>query len=290
MGALMSGLSAVRFSVEAHPTWSVCCLLLAAVLDGLDGHVARYLGTCTQIGFELDSLCDLANFGVSPSLVMYFWAKNLPGEDCKSQSCEFEHQVLWATCCVYTGCCAYRLARFNVAGHAAQMDQQHLKSELGSPRPTVPQSVRHNVQRRKMYFQGIPAPVAAAYALAPMMLRLSTMPSLIGSVGEVGAWAIGRRGTAICLLLTGVLMVCPLPTLSSKMLKTDRDDSHLRSRSLVVSFLKGVLFSQLIVAAWQFPFETVLTMDLGHLISIPIGMALYYFYAEDDNHRSRKAS
>eukprot|EP00746_Dinoflagellata_sp_MGD_P017132 gnl/MRDRNA2_/MRDRNA2_139123_c0_seq1.p1 gnl/MRDRNA2_/MRDRNA2_139123_c0~~gnl/MRDRNA2_/MRDRNA2_139123_c0_seq1.p1 ORF type:complete len:336 (+),score=39.17 gnl/MRDRNA2_/MRDRNA2_139123_c0_seq1:142-1008(+) len=282
MGALMSGLSAVRYSAEGHPTWSVCSLLLAAVLDGLDGHVARYLDACTKIGFELDSLCDLANFGVSPSLVMFFWAKGLPGEDCKSDSCNLEHGVLWAACCIYTGCCAYRLARFNVAGHAEEMDKQHMKSQIGSPRPTVPQSVQHNIRRRKMYFRGIPAPVAAAYAMAPMILRLSNMPSLIGSVGEVGAWAIGRRGTALCMLLTGGLMVSPLPTLSSKMLKTDRDDSHLRSRSMISSLIKGFVFSQICVAAWKFPFELVLSMDLGHLLSIPIGIVIYSCFAADE--------
>lgn len=66
IGALLCGLTAVRFSAEGDFGDCIKCIFLACVLDGLDGHVARALGTSSAMGFELDSLCDLANFGVSP--------------------------------------------------------------------------------------------------------------------------------------------------------------------------------------------------------------------------------
>jgi len=280
LGALVSGLTAVRYAAEEAFSHSVTCVMLAAVLDGLDGHVARYLGTCSKLGFELDSLCDLANFGVSPALIVYFWAKALPAEACLSNGCPVEHWVLWASCCVYSSCCAFRLARFNVAGHAEQMDQQHF-SPPTSPRRKVPEVYVHNVLRRKMYFQGIPAPVAAAYALAPMMLRFSSMPLMIGGVGEVGAWAIGRRGTSLTLFGTGALMISPLPTLSSKMLKMDRNDSHLRSRHWARSALKALGFSLLCLSGWHFPFEILFGLVMFHLLSVPLGIFIYYGFAVD---------
>lgn len=228
--ALMSGLSAVRFAAEENFGTSVSCVMLAAVLDGLDGHVARYLEACTKLGFELDSLCDCANFGVVPALVVFFWAKTLPTAECRSDRCVGEDLALWVACCCYCACCALRLARFNVAGHAAQMDRSYLQA-AGDRRPPVPKAVLHNFLQRKLYFKGVPAPVAAAYAVAPMMLHFSATYRAVTAAGRVGAWAMGRRGTAATLLITAVLMVSPLPTLSSKMLKTAPSDSLLRSRS-----------------------------------------------------------
>jgi len=261
-----SGLTAVRFASENRFDDSVVCVMLAAVFDGLDGHIARYLDTCSSIGFELDSLCDLANFGVSPALIVYFWAKQLPSSDCLSEGCSFDDAVLWSSCCVYAACCAFRLARFNVQGHAAQMDQQHLEARPEGQRPPVPRALLHNLRQRKMYFQGVPAPVAAAYALTPMILEFSLMPR---SADAVRHSPVARRGTVITLLVTAALMVSPVPTFSSKMLKTDRDDTHLRSRhkaSLALKVLGGVVYCYIF---WNFPFEIFLLANLVHLLSIP---------------------
>jgi len=275
LGALTSGLSAVRYAAEEDFDSSVLCIMLAAVLDALDGHVARYLKACTKLGFELDSLCDLANFGVSPALVVYFWAKALPRHECRLEACRGDHTGLWIACCMYAACCAFRLARFNVTGHAEQMDKQHLNSEPGR-KPSVPKAVLHNIWQRKMYFQGVPAPVAASYALTPLMLRFSRMPRAFGAVGEVGSWAIGRRGTGVTLIITALLMVAPLPTFSSKMLKTNRDDTHLRSRHIVSVVAKVLLGAALVFVSRKFPFEIMLLLNLLHFLSIPIANVLFY--------------
>mmetsp|Transcript_122568 Transcript_122568/g.381555 ORF Transcript_122568/g.381555 Transcript_122568/m.381555 type:complete len:230 (+) Transcript_122568:113-802(+) len=136
LSSLLAGLSAVRFASEADFNSSIVCVLLAAIFDGLDGHVARYLGACSKIGFELDTLCDLANFGVTPAFVVFFWAKTPPAVECNHGKCPRENAVLWLACLCYAACCAFRLARFNVAGHAAEMDKQHLESRPGQ-RPPV---------------------------------------------------------------------------------------------------------------------------------------------------------
>ena len=67
------------------------------------------------MGFELDSLCDLANFGLTPALVVYFWARTLPADGDEHRR-TIENVLLWPACCLYAACCVLRLARFNVAG------------------------------------------------------------------------------------------------------------------------------------------------------------------------------
>merc|ERR1719235_1026140 len=115
------------------------------------------------------------------------------------------------------------------------------------------------------------------------------MPLTIGAVGEQGAWAIGRKGTIVVLFTTAVLMVAPIPTFSSKMLKMDRDDTFLRSRSTVpglIGFLKlvgAMLFCYLL---YRFPFETVLGMNLVHLLSIPVGAFVFYRYASESDDKN----
>merc|ERR1712083_135324 len=111
---------------------------------------------------------------------------------------------------------------------------------------------------------------------------MGSLPRLIGAVGERGAWAIGRNGTAVLLLVTAGLLVSPIPTLSSKMLKTDKDDTHLRSRGTISKFLKLCGFAGLCCVTWMFPFEMVLLLDLGHLLSIPVGVLLFCCYASEN--------
>mmetsp|Transcript_73462 Transcript_73462/g.204076 ORF Transcript_73462/g.204076 Transcript_73462/m.204076 type:complete len:302 (+) Transcript_73462:65-970(+) len=277
LGALVAGLTAVRCAAEGIFTASVKCVMLAAVLDGLDGHTARYLGTSTELGFELDSLCDLANFGVTPALVMYFWSKDLPMES----DAFGQHGTIWAFCCIYCACCALRLARFNVAGRATEMDMELPEAK---PPPTclsVAASIWKNVSSRRLYFQGVPAPVGAAYALVPMMLQLSSLPRVLGAVGEAGAWSIGRRGSAATLLVTAVLMVSPLPTFSSKMLKTYRKDTHLSSRGYGSMLLKLAAVSIFGYVFWRWPFEVFLAMVMSHVLSIPIGVLAFATFVRD---------
>lgn len=228
---------------------------------------------------------DLANFGVCPALVLHFWLQQLPTESnslatllgCSYTGCS--STLEWAACCVYAACCALRLARFNVAGHAEQMDKQHLHSPKKAAKPPLTSALIHNVMQRKMYFEGLPAPAAAAYAMFPIALSLSGLPAYFGSIGEAGAWAVGRRGTAVGLLATAVLMVSSVPTLSSKMLKSDSRDTHLQSRYAVTALLKPVLGIAVLFAMSTAPFESFLFMVSLHAVSVPMGLAVYYGYA-----------
>ena len=290
VGALLSGLTSVRMSADGDFGGCVKCIFLACLLDGLDGHMARALGTSSAFGFELDSLCDLANFGVCPALVLHFWLRSTPSESTSLAlvfGCSFEgcaSTLEWTACCSHAAACALRLARFNVQGHAEQMDNQHLiKTDptKKAPKPPLTSSLIHNVLQRKMYFEGLPAPVAAAYAMFPIALSLSRLPAYFGSIGESGAWAVGRRGTSLTLFITAMLMVSSVPMLSSKMLKSASKDTHLQSRNKLNAMLKPVVSAGLLFTVWTAQFESFLAMVLLHAISIPFGLVLFYGFAKE---------
>ena len=133
--ALCSGVTAIRLAVEGRIELAVSAIILAAVLDGLDGRLARYLKGTSRFGAELDSLADFVNFGVAPAIMLYFWSLN----SLKTFG--------WVICLMLAIACALRLARFNVA-----LDD-----------PSQPNWV-------KAYFTGMPAPAGALLAMAPFYL------------------------------------------------------------------------------------------------------------------------
>ncbi|KIC37771.1 CDP-diacylglycerol--serine O-phosphatidyltransferase [Leisingera sp. ANG-M7] len=134
IGAICAGLSAIRFAISGNFKLAVMLILLAAVLDGLDGRLARALRSVSKMGAELDSLADFLNFGVATPMVIYLWAL----QDMRG--------IGWISVLVFSVCCVVRLARFNVSS----------KSEDEAPK------------LRKGYFEGIPSPAGALLALLPM--------------------------------------------------------------------------------------------------------------------------
>ena len=72
--ALCAGLTAIRLAVEEKLEWAVAAIVFAALLDGIDGRIARLLKGTSRFGAELDSLADFVNFGVAPALMVYFWS------------------------------------------------------------------------------------------------------------------------------------------------------------------------------------------------------------------------
>lgn len=133
LGALCSGLTSIRFAMEGKFHWSVLLVVFAAFLDNLDGRVARLVGVSDSgFGAELDSLCDLVNFGVTPGLILYLWILHtIPS-------------IGWLVVLIYCICGALRLARFNTNPG---------KTTLG---PSA-------------FFTGSPIPAAAGFVLFPMM-------------------------------------------------------------------------------------------------------------------------
>jgi phosphatidylserine synthase len=167
-----------------------------------------------------------------------------------------------------------------IADHAHGQDPPD--PPRGAPLPPVTSAILHNVLQRSMYFRGLPAPMGAAYAMAPIALSLSGLPARLGAAGEAGAWAVGRRGAAATLLATALLMASALPTLSSKMLLARGPrDTHLRSRGPLAAALKPLLAAAALAAVWAAPFESFLAGVALHALSVPLGLALYYGWAKE---------
>ncbi|MFZ4689218.1 MAG: CDP-alcohol phosphatidyltransferase family protein [Polymorphobacter sp.] len=145
--ALCFGLTGVRFAIAGE--WEKACaaIVVAAVLDGIDGRVARLLKGTSRFGAELDSLSDVTAFGVAPALIVYLWSlQYLPG-------------LGWVIALAHAVTCALRLARFNAQIDAE--DQPH---------------------KRAGYLTGIPAPAAAALTLSPLFLTFWLEPALLDDV------------------------------------------------------------------------------------------------------------
>jgi CDP-diacylglycerol--serine O-phosphatidyltransferase len=136
--ALCLGLSSIRFASEGRYETAVLAILAAAILDGLDGRIARALEGTTRFGAELDSLADFVDFGVAPALLLYFWSL---------------HSLAsfgWVAAMLFAIAAALRLARFNV-----MIDD-----------PNKPAWTSH-------FFVGMPAPAGAIVVMLPMYLNLS---------------------------------------------------------------------------------------------------------------------
>jgi CDP-diacylglycerol--serine O-phosphatidyltransferase len=144
VGALCAGLSGVRFAIDARWEMAVAAIVVAAILDGLDGRMARLLNGTSKFGAELDSLADFVSFGAAPALIVYLWVLNGWGG------------VGWVIALGFAVCCALRLARFNTA--------------LADPNP--PRWAGH-------FFTGVPAPAGAGLALLPMMLHFEIGPGWV---------------------------------------------------------------------------------------------------------------
>lgn len=132
LAAICAGLTAIRFTFQEQFQLAVQLIVLAAVLDGMDGRIARFLGSDSKMGAELDSLADFLNFGVAPPLVLYVWAL----QDTRSLG--------WMAVLTYTVCAVMRLARFNVSA----------KSD--------------DTPRNSDYFVGVPAPAGALLVMLPL--------------------------------------------------------------------------------------------------------------------------
>ena len=135
MFALCLGTSALRYALEARFDIAAALIIIASVMDGLDGRIARMLHSTSPFGAQLDSLADLVNFGVAPGMVLYLWSLH-----------QITHKGLgWAIVLFYIICSAFRLARFNV------------------------QSATDAEKMSDHFFIGIPMPAAAILVLLPLI-------------------------------------------------------------------------------------------------------------------------
>lgn len=153
--ALSIGLSGVRFAYLENWVLAAGAVVLAGILDGLDGRIARLLNAQSRFGAELDSLSDVIAFGVAPALIMFFWStQHMP-------------QFGWVLTLTMAVGCALRLARFNA--HIDDEDQPHKSAG---------------------FLTGIPAPVAAGLAMLPLYLWMITDQDFFRHYAVVAPWIV----------------------------------------------------------------------------------------------------
>lgn len=153
--ALCAGLTGIRFAITGDFDKAVLAVVLAGMLDGIDGRIARLLKAQSRFGAELDSLADNVSFGVAPALILFMWSlDDLP-------------RVGWFAALAYAIACALRLARFN-----AQID---LPDE---PRKTAG------------FFTGVPAPVGAGLVFLPLYLWTVSDNELFRDPRLVSVWLV----------------------------------------------------------------------------------------------------
>ena len=153
--ALCSGLTAIRFAMIGNWEVAVLMVLAAAVLDGVDGKIARLVRAESRFGAELDSLSDAISFGVAPALILYLWSLNALG------------RFGWLVALLLALFCALRLARFN-----ANIDQKHQPHKSAG------------------FLTGVPAPAGALLALTPLYLWLWTGEPRLNAPAIVAPWTV----------------------------------------------------------------------------------------------------
>ena len=168
--ALCAGLTAIRLAVEDRLEWAVAAIVFAALLDGVDGRIARLLKGTSRFGAELDSLADFVNFGVAPALMVYFWSLH----ELKSAG--------WIAAMVFAICTGLRLARFNVMVDDPNKPVWAGNFFVGIPAPAGAITVLLPIY---VYFLGMPrfafmAPVTLVYTLAIAFLMVSRLPVFSG--------------------------------------------------------------------------------------------------------------
>ncbi|MSP10071.1 MAG: CDP-diacylglycerol--serine O-phosphatidyltransferase [Pelagibacteraceae bacterium] len=131
------GLTSIKFALDGKFEFAIIAIIFAAIIDGLDGRIARLIKATSKVGKELDSLTDMISFGVAPAFIMYFWKLNTFGK------------FGWLLCLIYVICVALRLARFNINSNQEP-------------------SWRDN------FFEGVPSPAGGILVLTPLIISVSS--------------------------------------------------------------------------------------------------------------------
>ncbi len=130
------GLTSIKFAVDGRFEIAVIAIIVAGIIDGLDGRIARLIGGASKVGKELDSLTDVISFGVAPAFIMYFFIMKDLG------------RIGWLISLIYVVCVALRLARFNINSNTDPSWRDH-------------------------FFQGIPSPAGGVLVLMPLIYSFS---------------------------------------------------------------------------------------------------------------------
>ena len=130
------GLTSIRFALDGKFEFAIIAIIFAALIDGLDGRIARLIKGTSKVGKELDSLTDMISFGVAPAFIMYFWKLNTLGK------------FGWLVCLIFVICVALRLARFNInSGQESSWKDN--------------------------FFEGVPSPAGGILVLTPLIFSMT---------------------------------------------------------------------------------------------------------------------
>jgi len=131
------GLTSIKFALDGKFEFAIIAIIFAAIIDGLDGRIARLIKATSKVGKELDSLTDMISFGVAPAFIMYFWKLYTFGK------------FGWLLCLVYVICVALRLARFNINSNQEPAWKDN-------------------------FFEGVPSPAGSILVLTPLIISISS--------------------------------------------------------------------------------------------------------------------
>ena len=136
------GLTSIRFALSGEFHLAIIAIIFAALIDGLDGRIARLIKGTSKVGKELDSLPGMIRFGVAPAFIMYFWKLNTLG------------RFGWLLCLIYVICVALRLARFNV-------------------------NSSQDPSWRDNFFEGVPSPAGGILVLTPLIISITNFDYIL---------------------------------------------------------------------------------------------------------------
>ncbi|APR99060.1 CDP-alcohol phosphatidyltransferase family protein [Wolbachia endosymbiont of Folsomia candida] len=186
---LCSGLTSLKFTFNEQWEQSVIFIIIAAIIDGMDGRIARILKSTSDFGAQLDSFADFLNFGAAPAFLLYFWKLN-------------EIQVIgWILVMIYVICISIRLARFNVSLQSEQLDNW-----------------------KKFFFSGVPAPVCALLSLLPIIVTIQSQESEYLLLVEQ---FFNIRNIAFYFLAVSFFSVSHIPTFSAKYIYIPKNLSYI---------------------------------------------------------------
>lgn len=207
--ALCIGLNSIRFAFDEKWEQAVLCILVAGILDGFDGRIARLLKASTDFGAELDSLADFLNFGLAPVMVTYLWIHD-----------DYRIKIIsWGALMFFAVCASVRLARFNSLAAETKFDQKLLKK----------------------YFLGVPSPLAAMLVLLPVINEFD--------IAYHTGFSLRTHGFMIAIyqVLIGVLMASTFPTFSFKYIHVERKYISIIFASMTLFCIIFYLFTWYVI-------------------------------------------
>ena len=180
LSSVCCGLASIKCAFISEWTSAVMFIVIASMIDCLDGRIARMFRSVTEFGAQLDSLADFLNFGVAPALLMYFWSLH---------SIEFG----WSLTTFFVICIILRLARFNTTQNTLNKDSSSTENKKSSK-----------------FFSGLASPAGSILLMAPIVISLD--PFLY----ELLQKYITNTNIAINTFITSILLMCKIPTFSIK--------------------------------------------------------------------------